>query len=663
MSREQKMTVDSIKNTLNHFPGAVWWHDGKADDNCNFHGLHLHAIFSCEKELSKTYHFRTFRNRLNNVSGKIPGSDGTVIDVKTQHVKFSDSLIRHLNQEPRILLGVNNLYLAARIHKVNTSPRSEDNKDIYPGVDFSKDDYIDQLKDQHKDSGINFLMKRMQKKESEGELPGDAVLKSVPKFKTFISDLSKQMTQPNDKIASTVRGYQFHGSKQQPVLATSKTAQKVDVVKELIEKYQKKSIDELLRCIIRQNCKEELELFRTLRLGPNFKDVFMQALNELDIEANERGDTYIDAFARNVQPLPGSLTRSETAAVFLDWCREQNISAPDLLLKFFLVLDKSFPKLNSIMLQGASNAGKTYWAKAVLSLGDMVGQTIQSTDFAYQQCLDKLAIQIPELSLTKPEQVEEFKKVCEGLPIQINIKNKEPRRLPRTPVILTCNEVPWKNFGNEAAPILNRMFAWRNLCPSRVLQHIDGKDADPRFFAEMFSFIHEKIASRPEWCPVEDVMQKVNYYELYIDMIADYLRQLIREEAMTLTDVINQGVLEERNDLPIDFAQWEKEHVDDRLNCNAVLTMDDDYTEDYQKNLILHWLDVLKNPDSIDYYWNFDDFRRPILLSKLTDEEYDLEADIDERDYASFKRGYIIIQRLLILIKNFPHSQGGQKSY
>ena len=149
MSREQKMTIDSIKNTLNHFSGAVWWHDGKADDNCKFHGLHIHAIFGCEKELSKTYHFRTFRNRLN-ISGKIPGSDSTPIDVKTQHVKFPDSLIRHLNQEPRILLGVNNIYLAARIHKVETSPKTEDNRDIDPGVDFTKDDYMDQLKENTK---------------------------------------------------------------------------------------------------------------------------------------------------------------------------------------------------------------------------------------------------------------------------------------------------------------------------------------------------------------------------------------------------------------------------------------------------------------------------------------------------------------------------------
>ena len=246
--------------------------------------------------------------------------------------------------------------------------------------------------------------------------------------------------------------------------------------------------------------------------------------------------------------------------------------------------------------------------------------------------------------------------MCEGLPIQINIKNKEPRRLPRTPVILTCNEVPWKNFGNEASPIMNRMFAWRNLYPSKVLQHIDGKDADPRFFAEMFSFIHEKIASRPEWCPVEDIMQKTNYYELYVDMIADHLKQLIREEALTLTDVINRTVMKRAERPLVDFYDWEAEHTDDRLNCQAVLAMDEDSSEQYQFEVIAHWLKILKDPNSMDYYWNFDDFRRPVLISKLTDAEYDMETDIDERDYATFKRGYIIIQRLLILIKNFPNS-------
>lgn len=58
------------------------------------------------------------------------------------------------------------------------------------------------------------------------------------------------------------------------------------------------------------------------------------------------------------------------------------------------------------MLQGESNAGKTFWATALVPFMDVVGQTIQSQDFAYQKCVGKEIFQISEMSLTKPEQEE-----------------------------------------------------------------------------------------------------------------------------------------------------------------------------------------------------------------------------------------------------------------
>lgn len=79
------------------------------------------------------------------------------------------------------------------------------------------------------------------------------------------------------------------------------------------------------------------------------------------------------------------------------------------------------------MLQGASNAGKTFWTTGLLPFPDVTGQTVQSQDFAYQKCLNKEIIQIPELSLTKPETVEESNTIFEGLPTTVNVKNKEPR--------------------------------------------------------------------------------------------------------------------------------------------------------------------------------------------------------------------------------------------
>lgn len=68
--------------------------------------------------------------------------------------------------------------------------------------------------------------------------------------------------------------------------------------------------------------------------------------------------------------------------------------------------------------------GKAYWSTTLAPIRDVVGGTINSTDFTFQKCLDKELIIIPELSLTKPEQMEELKQVMEGYPILANIKIK-----------------------------------------------------------------------------------------------------------------------------------------------------------------------------------------------------------------------------------------------
>lgn len=52
-----------------------------------------------------------------------------------------------------------------------------------------------------------------------------------------------------------------------------------------------------------------------------------------------------------------------------------------------------------------------------------------------KKCLHKDIILKPELSIFKPEQMEDFKKVTGGQNVTINVKNKEPQTLERTPVI------------------------------------------------------------------------------------------------------------------------------------------------------------------------------------------------------------------------------------
>lgn len=100
-------------------------------------------------------------------------------------------------------------------------------------------------------------------------------------------------------------------------------------------------------------------------------------------------------------------------------------------------------------------------------------------------------MQISELSLTKPEQVEEAKKIFESLETTISIKNKEPKIFERTLVILTCNQVPWKFYGEEQQAFQNRMFGFLNLHSTTILNNLKS----PKFFGGVFSYNCDEICS------------------------------------------------------------------------------------------------------------------------------------------------------------------------
>lgn len=148
---------------------------------------------------------------------------------------------------------------------------------------------------------------------------------------------------------------------------------------------------------------------------------------------------------------------------------------------------------------------------------DVIGQTIQSADFAFQNCVSKEIIQIPELKFTKPEQVEEAKKVFEGLPNMVNIKNKEPARLQRTPVILTCNQLPWTGFENEKSALENRMFKYVNLRSSEVLEGPGDKGPDPRFYLEIFEYMKNEICNDVLWPPLPNSDRRKHHHKIERD--------------------------------------------------------------------------------------------------------------------------------------------------
>ena len=455
MTLEQKEIVDSVKSIANNFPSAFFWHDGKSDDGCQFIGLHIHMLIASREQLSQVYNYRNMTTRLKRHG----------LDVKSQRVRNIDALTRHLLQPPRTLLGCNNMQLCGLITRIVDMNGAGDMGAVDLDINFNEDEEPIVDKSTVETGGaIKWMESRLNLRQQKDRLEkqSNQQLPCAGNYIEHLGSLDSNSAKSELERKNLAGNFENIVKGRNPtdikVVKQSKTASKVDIIKDFVRKYGMKTVSDLLVAIMDTGSLQELETFRTLRLGPNFQMVFTQALQELEIESQQKGETFIDVFAERCPLMDNCMTIHRTAITFTDWCREQNIITGEFLLEMYSMLDCVYPKKNCLMLQGASNAGKTYWTDPLMSVPDMVGQTIPSQDFTFQNCVSKQIINIPELTFSKMEQVEEAKKIFEGLPTCVNVKNKEPARLGRTPVILTCNQVPWKQFDQESRPLQNRMF-------------------------------------------------------------------------------------------------------------------------------------------------------------------------------------------------------------
>ena len=152
MSLAQKEVVDSIKGMCNNFSSAVFWHDGKADDHCQFIGLHIHLLVGSPEQLSRVYNYRNMSQRLCR--------HGSVI--KSQKVRNIDALTHHLLEPPRTLFGCNHMQLCGLINRLSKIDKDGDMGYADLDINFNKEDepVIEQSVVETA-SAINWIRKRL----------------------------------------------------------------------------------------------------------------------------------------------------------------------------------------------------------------------------------------------------------------------------------------------------------------------------------------------------------------------------------------------------------------------------------------------------------------------------------------------------------------------
>lgn len=421
----------------------------------------------------------------------------------------------------------------------------------------------------------------------------------------------------------------------------------IDTIMDFIREYDT-TVPELTTAKVQaQDDKDRLLLWRTIVTANNFRSIFSQALTELRHLNDQLGITYIDKL--NDFKIPEEEKYNyhsihRTAQLFNEWCEEQHISPSVLLTEIFIILTKKNATINTLPLHGESNAGKTYWSKALSPFQDCTGQTIQSADFAWSKCIDKEIIMIPELGFTKPEQVEEAKKIFEGLPTSVNIKNKEARMLARTPILLQCNTLPWaRQFSQERHAFLKRSFHHIDMKASDVLAETQ-KEANPLFFGRIFKELNEYDKTLPTWThgktdPIWDLVQehakKLNDNALVSWVIGDDFRHFLHANMMEVNRSQYHGILSDKYD---------------RINACRSFILDnlDPYDKDQtiwsndQSSALSAWLLAIANDSAEDYYWNIDSYEHPFVIDAKTREEIHLQ-DIDKAMYEIFRLAFVTV--------------------
>ena len=409
----------------------------------------------------------------------------------------------------------------------------------------------------------------------------------------------------------------------------TKSAYKIDEIKNLMTELNTQNAYEISNRIQEDCGRNKLLKWRSIVTAPNFKTVLSQAIQEKIQEERMNGETYLKKFILNCPAKDGTLTPRETQSLFTDWCAEQNIDRDVLLAEMYAVLGMKNPKRNCLMLQGGSNAGKTYWSRALCPFDDATGQTVQSTNFVWQKCVNKDVIIIPELSLIKPKQVEECKKIFEGFDTMVNVKNKEP-----TPVILQCNQTPWsRSFSQERMAFLNRMYSHLDLTPSTVLRQTD-KMADPRYFQYIFQYMDEIMNDKPTW----NYEQNDPYWKILVSSAKE-------ANAKTKEDDVHDGdfrkhllITEER------YGTRFERRVTQLLEGGSRLMLKkqeerydtDSSSTDFHVAMCAYLVAISTVRMNNDVYWDVMDYRKPILMNSLTKRPYAYD-DISLPDYDYFR--------------------------
>ena len=116
----------------------------------------------------------------------------------------------------------------------------------------------------------------------------------------------------------------------------------------------------------------------------------------------------------------------------------QGISVIEFTTDVYELLTLAKPKTNLLCLEGVPNSGKSYIARSIAALYKYQNTCQGTPSFPFMD-MANASIALIEEPVFNNDNLQTFKKLAEGTPTDVAVKNRKSARVPRIPIIITSN--------------------------------------------------------------------------------------------------------------------------------------------------------------------------------------------------------------------------------
>lgn len=483
--------INAFKKLCNDRPSLVWYHPKDRHGESTICGCaydHWHILWYSTIRLGDDSIWRAFKQKCAKAG----------VILKQSIIEDPMALTQHLMSPPRLLVGVrasleaDQKFVAAVIRGVKSEPTPDVDASVL-GAPDGEITVMDVEPDAVNDDAW-FKMGFIYHKSAQtvSDQPGPSAPAQIPlTFDDFIQRVpvaTKRSVSPS-----------FGDSTMEKKLKTkTPTRVRTERLSEYFKQYNAQNMVDLMPMLKRVNDLEAIEFVKGCMAASNNQHIEKTAQSFVSIDLQDEDKDLIQMFLdKELETDPELyLSIEDTEEKFFDWAEEQNIDGYYFIVTIFLLLKGALEKKHALILQGASNAGKTAWLNTFLYMSSMAGHIEPlSKTFPFEQLVNSRFGRFDELQLTT-ETVQQYKKLFAGEDIVISIKHKQGVKVKGQPCFGSCNENIYTFISiTEREAIETRCVMFSNLKRSNVLAEMKGMLLNAKFAQDCY---HRLNRVRPD---------------------------------------------------------------------------------------------------------------------------------------------------------------------